>query len=177
MFFDGWTGLLRVAVVGPLAYFGLVLLLRVSGKRTLSKMNAFDFAVTVALGSTLATILLSKDVALAEGVTAFCILILMQFIVAWLSVRSKWVRGLVKSDPTLLFYKGEMLRDAMQCERITRSEIEAAIRAQGIASFEGVEAVVLETDGSLTVMNASTNQTDAVLQSLHNFPGRGNNAT
>ena len=42
MFFDGWTGLLRVLVVGTLAYAALVLLLRVTGKRTLSKMNAFD---------------------------------------------------------------------------------------------------------------------------------------
>jgi uncharacterized membrane protein YcaP (DUF421 family) len=63
MFFDSWDGLLRVVVVGILAYTGLVLLLRISGKRTLSKMNAFDFVVTVALGSTLATILLSSDVA------------------------------------------------------------------------------------------------------------------
>ncbi len=44
MFFDSWAGLLRVLVVGPLAYAALVLLLRVTGKRTLSKMNAFDLA-------------------------------------------------------------------------------------------------------------------------------------
>jgi uncharacterized membrane protein YcaP (DUF421 family) len=70
MFFDSWTGMLRVVVVGTLAYAALVLLLRATGKRTLSKMNAFDLVVTVALGSTLATVLLSKDIALAEGVVA-----------------------------------------------------------------------------------------------------------
>ena len=68
MFFDGWSGPLRVLAVGTCAYAALVLLLRCSGKRTLSKMNAFDLVVTVALGSTLATVLLSKGVALAEGV-------------------------------------------------------------------------------------------------------------
>ena len=67
MFFDDWNGLLRTLVVGILAYIAIVVLLRVTGKRTLSKMNAFDFIVTVALGSTLATVLLSQDVALAEG--------------------------------------------------------------------------------------------------------------
>ena len=66
MFFDDWGGLARVAVVGFLAYGGLVLLLRVSGKRTLSKMNAFDLVVTVALGSTLATILLSSSVEISR---------------------------------------------------------------------------------------------------------------
>ncbi len=75
MFFQNWSGLLRTVVVGVLAYVALVALLRVSGKRTLSKMNAFDFVVMVALGSTLATILLSKNVALAEGVVAFAVLI------------------------------------------------------------------------------------------------------
>lgn len=64
MFFNAWSDIGRVLVVGGLAYAGLVLLLRLTGKRTLSKMNAFDLVVTVALGSTLATILLSKDVAL-----------------------------------------------------------------------------------------------------------------
>lgn len=53
MFFDGWSDLLRILVVGSLAYAGLVGFLRVSGKRTLAKMNAFDLVVTVALGSTL----------------------------------------------------------------------------------------------------------------------------
>ncbi len=75
MLFDSWLSLGRTAVVGVLAYLALVLLLRVSGKRTLSKMNAFDLVVTVALGSTLATVLLSTDVALATGILAFTLLI------------------------------------------------------------------------------------------------------
>ena len=82
MFFDSWAELGRVTVVSVCAYAALVLLLRVSGKRTLSKMNAFDLVVTVALGSTFATVLLSKDVALAEGVLAFALLISLQFAVA-----------------------------------------------------------------------------------------------
>jgi uncharacterized membrane protein YcaP (DUF421 family) len=75
MLFDSWAGLGRVLVVGTLAYVALVLLLRISGKRTLTKLNAFDLVVTVALGSTLATVLLSKSVALAEGALALCLLI------------------------------------------------------------------------------------------------------
>ncbi len=87
MFFGSWYSLLRILVVGVLAYVALIVLLRVTGKRTLSKMNAFDLVVTVALGSTLATVLLSKDVALADGVVAFALLIGLQFIITWLSVR------------------------------------------------------------------------------------------
>ncbi len=86
MFFSTWAGLGRTVIVGVLAYAGLVALLRLSGKRTLAKMNAFDLVVTVALGSTLATILLSKTVPLAEGILAFALLIALQYVIAWLSV-------------------------------------------------------------------------------------------
>ena len=152
MFFDGWTGLLRVVVVGVLAYAGLVVLLRVSGKRTLSKLNAFDVVVTVALGSTFATILLSSDVALAEGLVAFALLIGLQLAITWLSVRWPVVQGLVKAEPRLLLHRGRPLPEALRQERVTLEEIDAAIRAQGTASREQVDAVVLETDGSLSVL-------------------------
>ncbi len=152
MFFDSWFELGRVALVGVLAYTGLILMLRISGKRTLSKMNAFDLVATVALGSTLATILLSKDVALAEGIVAFAMLIFLQFIVTWLSVRSKMVHNLVKSEPALLLHHGRFLEQAMKRERVTQDEVRAAVRAQKIGTLNEVEAVVLETDGSFTVL-------------------------
>ncbi len=152
MFFSSWQGLLRVAVVGTLAYAALVVMLRVSGKRTLTQMNAFDLVVTVALGSTLATVLLSRDVALAEGVLAFATLIGLQFAVAWLSVRSARVQELVKSEPALLFFQGRYLDGALRRERVAREEVRAALRAAGIASLDDVTAVVLETDGTFSVV-------------------------
>jgi uncharacterized membrane protein YcaP (DUF421 family) len=152
MLFDGGQGLLRVALVGVLAYAALVLLLRVSGKRTLAKMNAFDLVVTVALGSTLATILLSKDVALAEGVLAFLVLVALQFVVAWSSVRFPWFDDLVKSEPRLLLRRGAFLHAALRAERVTEGEVRAALRSQGHASVAAIDAVILETDGSFSVI-------------------------
>ena len=152
MLFDSWAGLGRVLLVGTLAYAALVLLLRVSGKRTLTKLNAFDLVVTVALGSTLATVLLSKSVALAEGVLALALLILMQYAVAWLSVRSPGFQGLIKAEPTLLLHRGRFLEGAMRAERITREEILAALRASGATEQREIAAVVLETDGTLSVI-------------------------
>ncbi len=145
----------QTIIVGVLAYVALVFMLRISGKRTLSKMNAFDLVVTVALGSTLATILLSKDVALAQGIVAFMVLIGMQFIITWLSVRSPTFAGIVKSEPTLLLYRGEFLSVAMKKERVLESEVCGALRRNGIATIEHAESVVLETDGSFSVTKIS----------------------
>ena len=159
MFFSDWFSLVRIVIVGVCAYVALIILLRASGKRTLSKMNAFDFVVTVAIGSTLATVLLSKDVALAEGVTAFALLIGLQFVITWLSVRSKTISGWVKSEPMLLWHQGEFLRGAMKKARVTENELLAAAREQGTATLETVAAIVLETDGSFSIVNR--NATDA----------------
>ncbi|CBS90069.1 DUF421 domain-containing protein [Azospirillum lipoferum] len=160
MFFDSWTGLGRVLVVGVLAYAALVLLLRVSGKRTLTKMNAFDLVVTVALGSTLATVLLSKSVALAEGVLALVLLILLQYAITWASVRSPRFQAFIKAQPTLLVYRGEFLPGALKQQRVTREEVMAVLRAQGRRQLNGVLAVVLETDGSFSVVPGGEGGTD-----------------
>lgn len=153
MFFSNWTDVWRVLVVGVLAYAALVFLLRVSGKRTLSKMNAFDLVVTVALGSTLATVLLSRDVPLVVGALAFALLIGLQYAITWLSVRSQTVSRLVKAEPSLLFYRGRFLQDALRRERVLEEEVLAALRSQGIADPASIQAVVLETDGSFTVVS------------------------
>lgn len=172
LFFDDWFGLLRVLISGSCAYVALVLVLRLAGKRTLSKMNAFDFVVTVALGSIMATILLSKDVAVAEGVVAFCLLIGLQFVITWSSVRMVWMRKLVKAEPTLLFFQGQFLDERLVEQRVPRGEVMSAIRSAGHVSTAQVAAVVLETDGSITVMKKSdaTPEDHSALQNVSGFP-------
>ena len=155
MFFDDWSGLIRILIVGVLAYAALIFLLLSSGKRTLSKWNAFDFVVTIALGSTFATVIISKDVSFAEGILALGLLIGLQFIITQLSVRFDWVENLVKAKPTLLFDKGEFLSAAMRRQRVAEGEIRMAIRSKGVAALEEIEAVVLETDGSFSVIKKS----------------------
>lgn len=168
MFFDSWHGLLRVLVVGGLAYIALVVLLRVSGKRTLSKLNAFDLVVTVALGSTLASILLSKDVALVEGILGFAVLIGAQYVIATLSVRSALVRRIVKSEPRLLVYRGRVIDSALRKERVTEDEILAVVRGHGHASIADAGAIVLETDGSFHVIDLAESDKPSA---LHQVPG------
>ncbi len=153
MFFDDWQSLLRAFILTILAYFTLIIFIRVSGKRTLSKMNAFDFLVTIALGSCLAAVSLNKNIALAEGALVYFTLIFLQFIITWTSVRVKQVKKLVTGQPALLLYKGELLGDAMKRERITIEEIYVVARANGIANLNEVEVIVLETTGDITIIS------------------------
>ncbi len=152
MFFSDSFSLTRILVVGTLSYILIVLILRISGKRTLSKMNSFDFIVTVSLGSVLANILTSQDIALVDGILAFSLLVFLQFLSTWLSVRSDWFNSLIKSSPKLIYYKGRYDKLAMKKERIPEQEILQAVRSEGYLSMEKIHAVVLETDGTFSVL-------------------------
>lgn len=152
MLFDSLYDLERVLLVGALAYVALVAVLRISGKRTLAKMNAFDLVVTVALGSTLSSVLLSKDVSLAEGVLGFVLLAALQFVVAWSALRFRAIEALAKSSPSVLLEDGAYREAALREERVTPDEVRAAVRGAGLGDVAAVAAVVLETDGSLSVI-------------------------
>nr|MBA2746042.1 DUF421 domain-containing protein [Flavisolibacter sp.] len=144
--------MLRTFCITIFAYIFMVLLLRSSGKRTLSKMNAFDFIVTIALGSTLSAVTLNKNIPLLDGMLVFFLLIYLQYAITYLSVRSETISSFVKSTPTLLVYKGILLKSAMKKERVNKEEIYAIIRKKGMQSVEDAGAIILETDGSLTVV-------------------------
>ncbi|MCC5894616.1 MAG: DUF421 domain-containing protein [Alkalibacterium sp.] len=146
---------IRMIGVGFGSYIVIVLVLRLSGKRTLSKMNAFDFIVTVALGSVLANIIVNHETLFWEGLVAFCLLVFLQYISTWLSVRSSTVRSILKSRPALVYYSDEYDEKTMRKERITKIEIMQAIRKDGYVSLDEIAAVILETDGTLTVMEKS----------------------
>lgn len=137
MLFESWADLWHVGVAAALVYPALIVVLRASGKRTLGKMNAFDLVVTVAFGSTLATVLLSRGVTVAAGVVALVLLVSLQAIATWVSIHSARARDVLKSAPTLLFRDGEMLTEAMRSQRVTNGEVLQAIRSHGIGEPVG----------------------------------------
>jgi len=151
IFFDDWAGIGRILITGVLAYAALIVMLRTSGKRTLSKFNAFDFIVTICLGSMLSSIIITKSVPLIEGIVALALLIALQFAITWLSVRYEPFENLIKSTPKLLVHRGVYQDKAMRDERVSREEITAALHANGKPEVSAQISVVLETDGSLNV--------------------------
>ncbi|MEX0796878.1 MAG: YetF domain-containing protein [Acidimicrobiia bacterium] len=154
IFFDGWEPVLRILVIGPLAFITLVVVLRSSGKRTLSKMNAFDFVVTIALGSLFATVIINQEVTLAEGAASFAVLVVAQFAITFISVRSDRFERFLKAEPTLLYRNGEMLSESLRRVRVTEREVETIARRRGLPNLDTVSAVILEADGSFSVIES-----------------------
>lgn len=155
MWFDSWSDIVRILLLGTAAYVTLIIALRLTGKRTLSQLNAFDFVVTVALGSTLSTIFLSSSVSWADGATALGLLVALQFVVAWASSRRERLRRVVTAEPRLLLRDGAIRFDALKACRMTESEVRQAVRSTGSGDLSRIAAVVLETNGKLSVVPRS----------------------
>lgn len=157
----------QALVKTAVAYTAMVAVLRVSGKRTLSKLDAFDLVVTVALGSVLASMALSSEVSLSEGLVVIVVLAGAQYAVTTASVRWSSMRSVIRSEPVLVVDHGQLIDAALATTRLTPDEaFQQAVRSSGIGDLEKVAAAVLETDGSLSVIPTEQCHTRTALQDL-----------
>lgn len=129
-----------------------MVLLRGSGERTSAKLNALDLVVTVALGSTLATILLNPAVSWSEGAVALVLLAGLQYVVAAFTSRYPAGTALVTAEPTRLLKDGRFFEAELHQQRLTHSEVRQSIRANRLGDVADVATVILETDGTLSVV-------------------------
>jgi uncharacterized membrane protein YcaP (DUF421 family) len=151
-FFESWHSLERIAVVGALAYLTLVIVLRLTGHKSLTKMNVFDFVFVVALGDVLASGLMDKEATYTETVAGLAVLLALRIVLQFAAKKSDSFERLLNGAALLLYRRGEFMEGAMRREDVTREEILAAMRQENIYSLDDVEAVVLETDGAFSVI-------------------------
>ena len=155
-FWNGWEAILRILVVGTLCYIALVAILKLSRKRTLASLTAFDFVVTVAIGAVFGRLLTAKDVSISEAVTAFLLLACLQLLFSWLQMRFQTFSKFFTSSPVLLYYRGEFLEKAMEKERVEKSELIGEARKKGYGNFDEIEIVILENDATFSIIGKLT---------------------
>ena len=143
---------MEISANALLFYILIIVMVRVVGKRTTSEFNNFDWIINVAVGSLAASGILLRNVASSDAIVAIVVLAACQFVTTKLVMRSEDVADIVKAEPTLLTHKGEYLRDAMARTRISEEEIKMALRATGITANSGANWVVLETNGTMSVI-------------------------
>jgi len=170
-FFDGWEGIIKILISAPVIYLSIILIVRVSGKRSTSQMNNFDWIVTVAIGSISASGVIFDSVSIVECLLAIGLLLLFQGLLTKTIMHSKTVHKMVKARPTLLVHNGDYLEDALIGERVTKEEVLAALRENGLHTVEDAKWVILENDASLSVIPMKDRDySDAQLDSVIGFP-------
>ncbi|GAA5047347.1 hypothetical protein GCM10023208_03610 [Erythrobacter westpacificensis] len=152
LFETSWAQLGEVALAAVLAYLAIILIVRVNGSRTTSQLNSFDWIINVMIGSLAASGVLLEDVSLLAALVAIVVLTGLQFLLTWITRKSSTAEAVVKQEPVLLTHKGQFLEQAMTKTRISKDEIMTALRGNGMTSVRDANWVVLETNGTLSVI-------------------------
>lgn len=140
---------LRAAVV-----VGFVILMaRINGLRSFSKMSNFDFAITIATGSAIAAVLTAPDRSLANGLAAVAALFLVQAVISWARAGSRKVQDTLDNTPLLIMQDGEAIDANLAAANMTREDLMAKLREANALDLERVHAVVLETTGDVSVLH------------------------
>ena len=144
---------LWIVVDAALALLAVVAVVRVVGLRSFAKMSSFDFAVTVACGSLLATVLLDPSKSFVHGLLAVGALLGTQWVVAKARRHSEAARDLLDNTPLLLMRDGRVLEENMAKGRLTGDDLRAKLREANVLDPARVRAVVLETTGDVSVLH------------------------
>ncbi|WP_300434958.1 DUF421 domain-containing protein [Christiangramia sp.] len=144
--------MLAIVLTAVGIYIAIIIYTRIAGKRSFSKMSSFDFAMTVALGSMIATTVLSKSVSLWEGIIGLGAIYLLQLSVAILR-RYKLVRNAVDNAPLMLMDGKEVLYHNLKKARVTEDDLRSKLREANVLRIKEVRAVVFEATGDISVLH------------------------
>ena len=149
--------MVRSAVLTTVALLWVLLLVRVIGLRSFSKMTAFDFVTTVAMGSLLAgASTASSWSAFSQAVLAMMFLLAVQWVLALARIKSKRMRKLIANTPVLLMENGRFCEAALRHTRVAREDVLAKIRTANALRLEDVRAVILENTGDISVLHGDS---------------------
>lgn len=138
------------AVVSVMAVIALT---RVNGLRSFAKMSTFDFALTIATGSVLASVILPAGSSGGVGLAAIVGIFLTQRVVSSLRQRYPSARNLADNKPLLLMDGPQILQENLRRARVPESDLLAKLREANVLHLEQVRAVVLETTGDISVLH------------------------
>lgn len=161
-----WDLVARGAALTTIALLWVVVLVRVVGLRSFSKITAFDFVTTIAMGSLLATAAASSSWSgFFQAVLAMGFLLGLQSLLAFVRIKSSQFRSLSANTPLLLMRDGRFCEKALRASRTTKADVLAKIRAANAPNLAAVRAVVLENTGDVTVMHGDS-PADEVLRDV-----------
>jgi uncharacterized membrane protein YcaP (DUF421 family) len=166
--FESWDSLYKIFISALVGYLILIFYVRFAGKRSTAKMNNFDWIVTVAVGSIMASMAVLKDVTVSDGALAMALLLGLQYLMTMATSRWLWARKLFLASPTVLYAHGNFHKEEMQKQRVSESEIISAIRENGVGSLKDVAVITLEPDAELSVVKAGE---DGSLDTVESVPG------
>lgn len=158
------TAVLGIFISSIVVYIAIIILTRIFGKRSFSKMSSFDFAMTVAIGSLIATTILSSSVSLLEGLLGLLLVYTLQLAAAFLR-RYSFFTQVLDNTPLLLMDGSKILHHNLKKAKVTEGDIRSKLREANVLELSQVKAVIFETTGDIAVLHTTddTQQVEAWL--------------
>ena len=147
-----WQQALGISLSALGLYGGLIVFTRLMGLRSFSKLSSYDFAMTVAIGSILASTILSDSPSLAQGLVAVAVLFLIQGTISVIRRKSKPLKSLIDNQAIILMAHGEYFCDNLKEANLTKSDVQEVLRRNGLKAKSEVFAVIMETTGDMSVI-------------------------
>lgn len=152
-----WESMAVISINAIGIYLVVIVFTRLAGKRSFSKMSSFDFAMTVAIGSMIASTVLSKTVTLAMGIVGMIFIYGLQIAVASLR-KYKGVSNLVDNTPLMLMDGRNILQENLIKAKVTEGDLRSKLREANVLNLSQVRAVVFEATGDISVLHSSKDQ-------------------
>lgn len=143
-----WQFVLRAVAV----YVVLLLLIRLSGKRTMGQFTPFDMLLIVLLGNAVQNALLGTDTSLAGGLLLAVTLIALNWLLGFITARSRRAERVIEGEPVVLARDGKLFEHALKRELVSRADFDEALRQEGCAGISEVKLALLETNGQISVV-------------------------
>ncbi len=143
-----WVFVLRAIVV----YAVLMVLIRLSGKRTMGQFTPFDMLLIVLLGNAVQNSLLGKDTSLGGGLLLAVTLVAINWCVAYVTARSRRIEKIVEGVPVVLARDGELFRSVLRRELISEQDFNEVLRQNGELELSDVRVALLETNGKISIV-------------------------
>ena len=155
-----WQQVVGIALSVIGFYFCLILFTRIVGLRSFSKLSSYDLAMTVGIGSILASTVLSKSTSLLQGVFAIGMLFTLQAVLSIIRRKFKPFKALIDNQPIILMANGAYLYDNLKEAKLSENDIKQILRKNGIKSKSEVFAVIMETTADISVIKSSDTSPD-----------------
>jgi uncharacterized membrane protein YcaP (DUF421 family) len=147
-----WSELILRAIV---VYVFLIVLIRITGRRQVGMMSPTDFILLLILSNAVQNSMNGGDNSLGAGLVLATVLVILNYAMSWLARRSKFIEQLLVGRPVFIVRDGKLDEEMLEKEKVTHHELAAALRASGCPNIESARHVILEANGSISVVHRS----------------------
>jgi uncharacterized membrane protein YcaP (DUF421 family) len=144
--------LLEIILRTSVVYFLVLAGIRLSGKREVGQMTPFDLTLLLLLSNSVQNAMTGPDTSVMGGAAAAATLLVLNYVVAELAGINRRFRKLIQGQPSLLVHDGQIIAAHMSREHVSMDALQCALREHGVATYKDAALVVLEVDGSMSVL-------------------------